>query len=143
MTVNRCLLVAAVALDLATLGCGDVVRVPGGTDGATFQIWDGLNAVAWAALANPSITIYTDLASIPLQYKKMLGRVKRYDDVTATPGAAWKRLADCTTLDFVKVTVASVPSVKTASTILATDRPSEWLALHEWAGKVGDTLGAA
>lgn len=138
--MSRCLIVAPLARDLS-LEHGDTVRVPGAAT-ATVQWWDSLAAEYWTALADAALTIYTKLAAIPLALKKHLVRVKRYDDVTASTGAGWKHLTDCGTLDFITVVNTGVTTVKAVTTLIAGDRPVEWVPMHHWFGHPGETLGA-
>lgn len=135
---NRALVMAPVARDLHTEHADRfIARIPNATDG-TNQLWDTLDQDFWQSLADPQLTIWGTLAAIPNAAKKYIVQVIRYDTVAALAlSAAWKRLADCGALDFIKTN----NGVKLLSSFVAGDRPTEWLPMHEWFGKPGDTLG--
>lgn len=137
---SHCLITAPVARSLRAER-GRTARVPDAVL-AGLQLWDSLDADYWTALADPALTIYTSFAALPLPWKKVAVLVTRYDDLTATTGAAWKRWADCTILDFLKVVNLGIAATKTATTLIAGDRPVEHAPVHHWAGKPADTLGA-
>jgi hypothetical protein len=136
---NRALIMAPVARSLyAEHPDRCIARIPGATDG-TNQVWDTLDQDFWQALGDPQLTGWGTLTAIPNAIKKYVVQVLRYDTVAALIGsAAWKRLADCGALDFIKTN----NGVKVLSAFVAGDRPTEWAPMHEWLGKPGDTLGA-
>lgn len=139
----RCLLVAPVSRDLAAeFPNRDVVRVPGAST-ATLQAWDTLNEHYFTALADPGITIYGTLQSIPNAVRRYLVQFQTYDSVLANSSPTLKRWIDCTALDFIKVRNNGVDSTKAVTALIAGDRPREWEPMHRWMGNVHETLGDA
>lgn len=138
---NRALITAPVARDLFEEFRRPVVRIPGGTNGV-LQLWDTLDEDFFVERADPALTIYPDLPSIPLAIRKYAVQFKCYDSALAANAPVLKRWVDCTALDFIKVKNGGVPAVKAVTLLVAGDRPQEFELMHQWSGNVADTLGA-
>lgn len=134
---NRALLSAPVARDLyAEHPDWSVAIIPALTNGI-LQGWDTLDEDHWAALADPQITIYPDLNSLPTVLKQRAIRVRCYSNVGATTFRWYRRPIDIVTGDFWKLAAGGVRN----GAPVGGDRPLEWVPIHHWAGNPGDTLG--